>query len=446
MVVARSKTDPFFKEVLLGALNVYRGKAPRTYHTETVAEQSAQVFVLEKKYLFLSEQEFQDRFGVRASQVPQLQLQTYNNETGVVCIDPNKPFRRLRVCHRVSLEHSTMLLQPQDQLRKDQGADLYGYYAPSWSRNNSLGQANNIPTLQQLTLFAEEAKAKANGTAAAAEPEETPPEKPPLAGQETNLDDVEEIFVCPSLPAAKGKGKSKGKGKNKSQQLPSSGAGTGGKKRRASTASSIAGSVGHDDELDSPPGTADGRSRAASVAGETEAGRPRSRSPVLSTRGLPRSPVDKLSSKVEHHMRPLSVAKVLDGVNPGREIYQASRALEALEKGSPGSSESVTLRARLKLVKQAQDITAEKLFSIKGPQRIDLISKVLPHMREKVPARWSAAFLTAQVKDTFITNELAVEKLLAMLTPAGDEGAGATLSIHTHTHHKNVPGWVRHQT
>ena len=429
-VVARSKTDSFFKDVVLGALSVYRG-ATKQYHPEIVAEQSTRALVLERKLLFLSEEEFAQKFGVKVSQVSGVQIHSYINEqgiptNGIICVDPAKPYRRLKLSHQLSLEHSTTLMKDSDHLRKDQGADLFNFYGPLWARNNNaVTQGNGIPSFADLTRMAEEAKARLSGNGPAEAEPAAPVEQPPLANVEIIPDEVEEAFVGPTLPTAKGKGKSKGgKGKSKgnSQLQPPASTGAGSKRRR-SAGSTVAGSVlGTQDEDIGGTQSIDGRSRAMSVAGESDA-RGRSRSPVLSSRGLIPSPADKCSSKLEHHMRQLSVPKILDGVNLGREIYQATRALEALEKSSPGSSESVSLRARLKLVKNAQDITAEKLFTMKakGSNREQLLERVLTQLREKLPPKWSAALLTSQVKDTFITSEDAVAKVISMLSPSAPD-------------------------
>ena len=94
-IVAKSRSDAQFKSLVQAAIAVYTGRAEKNFHPEQVCDVSSQMIVVERKFLFLSEDEFTSHFGVRPAQVPEVRLESHVNEQGqevqgVVCLDPAK--------------------------------------------------------------------------------------------------------------------------------------------------------------------------------------------------------------------------------------------------------------------------------------------------------------------------------------------------------------------
>ena len=95
-----------------------------------------------------------------------------------------------------------------------------------------------------------------------------------------------------------------------------------------------------------------------------------------------------------------------------------------MESTHAGNLEAVSLKAKLDLIEEAQEMHWGKLHSLPQPRRLELTESVLPNMLvDDIPAEWQTALLKQEIQemvmacqgetdDTATSVELWVKKVL----------------------------------
>ena len=398
--VIQNKTAPDFK--------------PQTVNTD----RSLQV-VLSRELLFAGLTEFEQKFGRRAQDIPQMEVVEITNEhgqaeRGVLLADETQPFRKLTLSLATSSNVTTCLHSPGKQFRANQGEDAFKYVQGEQVKQQKLLRAA-APNERQIQAWIAALGAAAEQPRVMAPPA---PATAPLASTSDETSSADEAvdnlgggsnLLGSAFGDAAAKSKGQGKGKSRGRQM------AGSKKRPlsggAGEPSRVTGSV-VDGEAASFVGSERSRSPArSSVAGSAV------------TRRHRLSPHGKLSEQAQKYVETLNIAEIAAGASCGKQIFQATRVQSALMGCAPESVDVVQLSAHVELAKKAEKIAPCKVWGHAKTIRQELFKDVCSQLA-CFPDELRKTLCIAAVRDQGIPSTQAdvAEWLRIVMPHAADPG------------------------
>ena len=381
----KAQVDEQVREEIAAALRVHRtGKAP--WLRQDVGSCFSQAYEVESSYIFLSEQQFREKFGMAAAAAAGARIDEIQDEFGRPCRgvalqDPDHMFRRVRVLSRFECHMSEELLKSQEQLRAQQGQEMFAHYKAEHAKQGRSFLRLAPLTVQAMERLAEEKKQVAGELAATAvappvEAAEEPVHNPSTSILNPNDDhdaQEEEESGAPLLESFLGRPEDKKRGRN-SGGKGANGRGAGSKKQpRKTQAKTCNGdtptNMGYMSALAAP--------RRAEESGGGVPQRSRSPPRVKEELRSCKSEVESRAAggsgssgksaknlpdpnKVSYWISTLDLSTILSGAAKGNELYQARRVRDCLQKTAPHSLDLVLLQAHLE-----KCIWAQKLVSTK---------------------------------------------------------------------------------
>ena len=386
-LVAKTRTDPGFRNLIMKAREVLMGKSVPDFNRDSVHSNSELKVTVTRDMLFIGVTEFERCFGKKAAQVDQIEIVEVKNENGVlekgvVVADESFPWRRLQLSMSTGSSLETCVHQPDKQFRANQGEDAAKYVVSEQVREQRLLRTAP-PTLEQVRKWCET-------TEEGGEPERAPaPQGAPLAEEkpQNSSDDEPVNNLGPAvalLPNHSRQGKKRGNGKGRGRSLqkqPKVGASV------MSLSTALPGSV------------ADGISRAGSVADSSE----RSRSPAgqssCSIRSRP-CPHSKLREQAQKYIKKLDLAAIAGGSVCGKEIFQATRIQQALKSSAPDSVDLVELTSHIELAKKAELIAPSKVWGLSKGAREETLKEVCAQLHA-FPTELRLTLCLSAIRDKF---------------------------------------------
>ena len=196
-IVSRCRTSQDFAASVHAARQILLNPGgAKTFIPETLNDHSSVDILISKHLLFLSVEEFTDKFGCKpesmnlsVTEVPDEQNHLIR---GVFVKHPQKPFREVVVQRQSRIELTKHLLDPAQQLRQAQGQDLSSWLLTQRAKTDAATQAvKNAPSTEEIEAKVDMAKAK--------ERREESERGAPASMAPLNLDGKGSLDVAPAL-------------------------------------------------------------------------------------------------------------------------------------------------------------------------------------------------------------------------------------------------------
>ena len=416
-------------------------KEPK-FPRQSVESEHVAGYLLERPCLFLTESEYLAKFGIEPKFVAGLKVAEVLDVTGelirgVTMLNPEQPYRTLRLMSSTNAVMRERAQAPEQQLRSMQGQEMCDHLRSSIVKETK-GLFAPV-SLEALRLQAEEAKKKKEEAAARAtletpvEPEmslmqeDQQEQSAPAAGilGQADVERVEDSdheadgahsiglgvlrgsgktsllsrrAKADSKPKAKAKAKSKREPKQRGQFKLSPKAKS--KARSGLPCPSVASAC--DGEASAISG-AKGRGLDAASLGDaqTERAVKARKTPATSVHPSEQSNSSKEQVIVTNGWRWLKdcrLSKFLTGAAMGNEKYQLKRAKQALEALNPHSADYLALAAHLDKIRDAEALQAQNIGKLSKETRCKLIAEL--ETEEVVwPSDVKVALLTCAVRE-----------------------------------------------
>ena len=465
MVCTKAKISEDFKEQLQECVSSHRlakaHKEPK-FPRQSVDSEHVCGYVLERPCLFLTESEYLDKFGIEPKHVPSLKIAEVldvNGELirGVTMLNPDQPYRSLRLMSSTTAVMSERAQTPQQQLRSTQGQEMCdhlrgailketkGLFSPLSAeqlrdlatqaknrKEEEAARANLEAPFEAQALFVEEQQQSGPapgilGPQPKCDAEESDHETEAADGQSIGLG----VLSCGRRVRAKCK--SKAKAKNAAKPQPKPGVRASRKKAFLSPSKHAAGGAGsvargQAESIASSARLSVAKSRALDgmSAGEERLGKVR-RTPATSLVDSDVSNGSKEETFITNGRRWLQecdLSKFVKAVSMGNEKYQLKRAKQALENINPHSADYLRFAAHLDKIESAEALQAGNIGKHSKETRTKLIgdldsdSIVWPaEVRSALLACWAREWRAAGAKDP--------EELKEIVWPEGSQASSS---------------------
>eukprot|EP00971_Amphidinium_carterae_P341277 6480005-Amphidinium_carterae.1 len=127
-LVAMARTSQARADEIARAKAVFEKKKEKTFVPETVDDLQTYSMSVTKAMVFVSSTEFAEVYGVKPSSMEGLSIVEITDEhgcvvSGVLLEDPKTPFRSVSITRTSTMQIDKKVLNSNDQLRPNQGAD-----------------------------------------------------------------------------------------------------------------------------------------------------------------------------------------------------------------------------------------------------------------------------------------------------------------------------------
>ena len=335
-----TRTNKTFKESFLAADAVRRGSVAGTFRRQTVAGAVLGGFQVSKRYVLLSELEFEQKFGLTAKQASlpvELVVDEEGSpfqgvilEEGHECVGWGQSYRYITVYHTVQDSLNESFLAADMQIRENQGKDTYDYVVGQRmaKRSNRMKRATKTATPSDIQVAKEkrlQAATLSSGAACEAEKGDVSEEE----------EEVKATEVVPNLELSPDKSKRKSLAAAKAKPD---------KKRKVTEHAPLESSV--------KAPSSDGASVRGSVLGAPS---------TVAASGQEKKEI-KLGQNVDRYVSDLDIYAALSGKKLGHKVRLSQRTLQSLRAQPDHSGKDlniVTLEQHLELFALAEKLATE---------------------------------------------------------------------------------------
>ena len=167
------ETAPEVKAGFFAARAVYAGNKSKTFYAESYTCGQSLSMIMERSYIFLTELQFLEVHGVHPRNLKGVVVEQVVTETGevlkgVICADPDQPFRKIKTQHVLQTQRSDLLLEPSRQLRQGQSHAYAKWFEEDLLKKRPAGLKAALTEQQIKQMVAKTQEEAAESTAGAA--------------------------------------------------------------------------------------------------------------------------------------------------------------------------------------------------------------------------------------------------------------------------------------